>query len=312
MTFDAIGIAGTGLTVHRKWLDAVSDNLANVNTVTSTDGTAFQARYVVAQEGQGTTGVYVAGHRTRRRRRPPRPRSRTTRSPTRTATSATRTSTWHRRWAADHGPARLPGQRGSRGPGQGKLPGRPADRTPLMALASDRRRHPGSPAPDTSRRPGPRATTGGTGFATALTGAVDNLQQLQSTSNELAVQAVTGNLDDIHTAMIASTRAQVTPRTRRRGAEQGRRRLQRDHADAGLMVRQITSLAGRLGSTIRAFTVAQRTIALIGVAVLVLGIAAADHVGDHARRTPRCSPACRPPTPTPSSSSCAPTACRTS
>ena len=61
MTFDAIGIAGTGLTVHRKWLDAVSDNLANVNTVTSTDGNAFQARYVVAQEGQGTTGVYVAG-----------------------------------------------------------------------------------------------------------------------------------------------------------------------------------------------------------------------------------------------------------
>jgi flagellar basal-body rod protein FlgC len=24
MTFDAIGIAGTGLTLHRKWLDAVS------------------------------------------------------------------------------------------------------------------------------------------------------------------------------------------------------------------------------------------------------------------------------------------------
>ncbi|MFT4471596.1 flagellar basal body rod protein FlgC [Arthrobacter sulfonylureivorans] len=61
MTFDAIGIAGTGLTVHRKWLDAVSDNLANANNATSTDGAAFQARYVVAQEGQGVTGVYVAG-----------------------------------------------------------------------------------------------------------------------------------------------------------------------------------------------------------------------------------------------------------
>jgi flagellar basal-body rod protein FlgC len=61
MTFDAIGIAGTALTVHRKWLDAVSDNLANVNTVTSTDDAAFQARYVVAQEGAGTSGVYVAG-----------------------------------------------------------------------------------------------------------------------------------------------------------------------------------------------------------------------------------------------------------
>jgi len=60
MTFDAIGIASTGLTVHRKWLDAVSDNLANINTVKPTDGSAFQARYVVAEEGQGTTGVFVA------------------------------------------------------------------------------------------------------------------------------------------------------------------------------------------------------------------------------------------------------------
>jgi flagellar hook-basal body complex protein FliE len=50
----------------------------------------------------------------------------------------------------------------------------------------------------------------GTGFANALTGAVDNLQQLQSTSDALAVQAVTGNLEDIHTAVLASTRAQVT------------------------------------------------------------------------------------------------------
>jgi flagellar basal-body rod protein FlgC len=61
MTFDAIGIAGTGLTLHRKWLDAVADNLANANTVTSTDGEAFQARYVLAQAGEGTSGAYVAG-----------------------------------------------------------------------------------------------------------------------------------------------------------------------------------------------------------------------------------------------------------
>lgn len=61
MTFDAIGIAGTGLTLHRKWLDAVADNLANVNTVTGTGGNAFQARYVLAQAGEGTSGAYVAG-----------------------------------------------------------------------------------------------------------------------------------------------------------------------------------------------------------------------------------------------------------
>ena len=59
--FDAIGIAGSALTVHRKGLDATADNLANVNTATSTDGDAFRARYVVAQAGDGTSGVYVAG-----------------------------------------------------------------------------------------------------------------------------------------------------------------------------------------------------------------------------------------------------------
>jgi flagellar hook-basal body complex protein FliE len=54
------------------------------------------------------------------------------------------------------------------------------------------------------------AATDGTGFATALAGAVDNVQQLQSTSKELSLKAVTGNLDDIHTATLAATRAQVT------------------------------------------------------------------------------------------------------
>ncbi|KQQ64740.1 flagellar hook-basal body complex protein FliE [Microbacterium sp. Leaf320] len=60
---------------------------------------------------------------------------------------------------------------------------------------------------------GPEAAGGSSSagaFATSLTGAVENLQQLQSTSNGLAVQAVTGDLQDIHQAMIASTRASVT------------------------------------------------------------------------------------------------------
>jgi flagellar basal-body rod protein FlgC len=61
MTFDAIGIAGTALTVHRKWLDATADNLANANTAKPTSGPAFQARYIQAVEGAGTSGVYVAG-----------------------------------------------------------------------------------------------------------------------------------------------------------------------------------------------------------------------------------------------------------
>lgn len=59
--FDAIGIAGSGLAVHRKWLDAVADNLSNMNNATSTDEAAFQARYIVAQESEGVSGVHVAG-----------------------------------------------------------------------------------------------------------------------------------------------------------------------------------------------------------------------------------------------------------
>lgn len=61
MTFDAIGIAGTGLTVHRKWLDAISDNISNINTVSATNGDAFRQRYVLAQTSADSPGVYVAG-----------------------------------------------------------------------------------------------------------------------------------------------------------------------------------------------------------------------------------------------------------
>jgi flagellar hook-basal body complex protein FliE len=53
-------------------------------------------------------------------------------------------------------------------------------------------------------------STGAGAFATSLTGAVENLQSLQATSNELAVQAVTGDLEDIHRATLASARASVT------------------------------------------------------------------------------------------------------
>lgn len=54
------------------------------------------------------------------------------------------------------------------------------------------------------------AGTGGGAFANSMTGAMESLQQLQASSNELAVQAVTGDLQDIHQAMIASSRASVT------------------------------------------------------------------------------------------------------
>lgn len=60
-TFNAIGVAGTGVTVYRKWLDAVSDNIANIDNVTRTSDNAFQARYVIAQEAQDGNGAQVGG-----------------------------------------------------------------------------------------------------------------------------------------------------------------------------------------------------------------------------------------------------------
>ena len=63
-TFPVFGVAGSGVTVYRKWLDAVSDILSNINTVNPAGEDAFQARYVVArsvQYGEGIGGAQVAG-----------------------------------------------------------------------------------------------------------------------------------------------------------------------------------------------------------------------------------------------------------
>jgi flagellar basal-body rod protein FlgC len=61
--FDTLGIAGSSLLVHRKWMDAVSDNMANVNTVNPYDAEPFRERLIVAQAvryGEGDGGVRVA------------------------------------------------------------------------------------------------------------------------------------------------------------------------------------------------------------------------------------------------------------
>ena len=60
-TFNAIGVAASGVTVARKWLDAVSDNIANIDNVSRTSDKAFQARYVIAQEAQDGNGAQVGG-----------------------------------------------------------------------------------------------------------------------------------------------------------------------------------------------------------------------------------------------------------
>jgi flagellar basal-body rod protein FlgC len=58
--FDALGIIGSGMHVHQTWMDAISDNISNVNTVRPAGEPAFQARYVLAQS-VGSGGAAVAG-----------------------------------------------------------------------------------------------------------------------------------------------------------------------------------------------------------------------------------------------------------
>jgi flagellar basal-body rod protein FlgC len=62
--FEALQTVNSGMQLHQAWMDAISDNVANINTVRSTRQAAFQARYVLAQaaENGGTgEGVRVAG-----------------------------------------------------------------------------------------------------------------------------------------------------------------------------------------------------------------------------------------------------------
>jgi flagellar basal-body rod protein FlgC len=56
--FGAIDTAGSSLNVHRKWLDAVADNIANMQTAKRTSDAAFQERFIVAQSTD--PGVKVA------------------------------------------------------------------------------------------------------------------------------------------------------------------------------------------------------------------------------------------------------------
>jgi flagellar basal-body rod protein FlgC len=54
--FDTLGISGSGLLAHRKWLDAVSDNMANINTVNPYDEAPFRERLIVAKANEYGTG----------------------------------------------------------------------------------------------------------------------------------------------------------------------------------------------------------------------------------------------------------------
>lgn len=61
--FSAIQTASSGIRLNRVWIDAVSDNIANINTVRPTDENAFQSRMIVAEavDYGEAGGVRVAG-----------------------------------------------------------------------------------------------------------------------------------------------------------------------------------------------------------------------------------------------------------
>jgi flagellar basal-body rod protein FlgC len=51
--FGAVDNARSGLGVYRQWLDAVGDNIANMNDVRRTSDAAFQARYLAVDPLEG-------------------------------------------------------------------------------------------------------------------------------------------------------------------------------------------------------------------------------------------------------------------
>ena len=99
--FPVFDTASSALTTNRIWMDAISDNLANVNTIKPFDQPAFQARFIEAQElpsnpgdpvGVGG-GVEAASIAVRRRDRDPALRARQPDGEQGRATSARPTST---------------------------------------------------------------------------------------------------------------------------------------------------------------------------------------------------------------------------
>lgn len=58
--FDLLRIAGSSLGAHQTWLDALANNIANVNTITSTSRPAFQAQMPIMTNAPDG-GVAVVG-----------------------------------------------------------------------------------------------------------------------------------------------------------------------------------------------------------------------------------------------------------
>lgn len=57
--FGALDTAVTGVNVHGTWMDAIADNVANVNTVNPADQEPFRAEMVQVESIGGGAGVQV-------------------------------------------------------------------------------------------------------------------------------------------------------------------------------------------------------------------------------------------------------------
>ena len=59
--YSSLGISGSGLRAFRTWIDSISDNISNLNTVRPTSEAAYQARYIQTTDdpngGTLVTGV---------------------------------------------------------------------------------------------------------------------------------------------------------------------------------------------------------------------------------------------------------------
>lgn len=58
--FASLGVSASGMDVYQTWIHAISDNVANVNTIRPTDEDAFQRKMVVA-ESTGGEGAHSVG-----------------------------------------------------------------------------------------------------------------------------------------------------------------------------------------------------------------------------------------------------------
>jgi flagellar basal-body rod protein FlgC len=59
--FNSIGIAQSGIGTYKAWIDAISDNVANVSTTRRTSEAAYQERSIAVQSDPDGNGVRVSG-----------------------------------------------------------------------------------------------------------------------------------------------------------------------------------------------------------------------------------------------------------